>query len=98
MSRMKLEYTISDIREVEQDAYERGRRDALEWKPREDCISRTEALDALDWLPKHKTIGEGEWSIKENAVREMLGKLPSVKPSRATGKWIMADDDESICI
>lgn len=30
MSMMKLEYTSDDIREVEQDAYERGRRDGQE--------------------------------------------------------------------
>lgn len=86
MSRMKLEYTIDDIREVEQDAYERGRREALEEKPCENCISRDLALYGISWLPKHKSIGEGEWSIKESDIKGMLRGMVSVVPQAP--KWI----------
>lgn len=50
----------------------------------EDCINRAEAIDALDWIPKHKQIGLVEWSIRESDVRGMLRRLPSVVPRQNT--------------
>ena len=56
-------------------------REALRVEVSEDCINRAEAIDALDWIPKHKQIGLVEWSIRESDVRRMLRRLPSIVPS-----------------
>lgn len=77
MSRMKLEYTIDDIREVEQHAYERGRRDALEEleeftsaKMREildDCCKR--AADRIaQWIPVTKELP----TLNDDGVSDMV--------------------------
>lgn len=61
--------------------------------PSEDCISRKQIIEAhYEWCNKHQ--GENDvfytWSL------ELMKNAPSVVPSRATGKWVVADDDESI--
>ena len=55
---------------------------ALEQQPCEDCISREEVLEQA------KDYGSNTYLIPVNSVKT----LPSVKPTRPTGKWIEKED------
>lgn len=53
---------------------------ALEQQPCEDCISREAVLEILE-----------KEEFKGDAIYEIEKKLPSVTPTRPTGKWIVCD-------
>lgn len=60
---------------------------ALEQQPCEDCISRQEALS-------HKHIVYDDDGIGYSVVRvDEIMALPSVQPTRPTGKWIDIGDE-----
>lgn len=55
---------------------------ALGQQPCEDCISRAEVLKILE-----------KEEFKGDAIYEIEKKLPSVTPTRPTGKWIDIGDE-----
>ena len=57
--------------------------EALEQEPCEDCISRAEALMAIDFAWSEND----DWDFRLNIERR-IKKLPAVQPARPEGEWI----------
>lgn len=51
-----------------------------------DAISRRKAYETLTGYYHHRTEAQHE------ALREALGRVPSIEPERDNGKWIWDDD------
>ena len=63
---------------------------ALEQEPCEDCISRKALLDAI-WQKEYGKDYDGVNTLDIRHIN-IIEKMPSVKPTRAKGKWIENED------
>ena len=64
---------------------------ACDVKPCEDCISRTKLLERIDEERKHllDLKMDGAEHILVHHARRIIEDMPSVKPQRPKGKWIV---------
>lgn len=62
---------------------------ALEQQPCEDCISREAVHEMLENIPINESDKWFNW-LQKACLR--LAELPSVQPTRPTGRWILLDE------
>lgn len=86
---MDCEDSINTSDKQWQEAYKKGYNRAMldygleyDEKPVEDCISKTDILDA---------VGHGTTYTSEE-IQEIINRLPSVAPARTRGKWVQQND------